>query len=73
MQAREKALANKRLVRKGGDLLADKRKPQVSTFAESAQKLRDFIGTHAIVAYNAAFNLKTFWNFVMVRSILGGT
>ena len=69
MQAREKALANKRLVRKGSDLLADKRNPPVPTFAERAQKLRDFIGTHAIVAYNDAFNLKTFWNFVMGRSL----
>ena len=69
MQAREKALANKRLVREDSDLLADKRKPQVPTFAESAQKLRDFIGTHAIVAYNATFDLKTFWNFEMDRSL----
>ena len=35
-QAREKALANKRLVRDGGDPLADKRKAQVPTFTEAA-------------------------------------
>ena len=36
-QAREQALANKRLVREGGDPLAEKRKAQVPTFAEAAE------------------------------------
>ena len=36
VQAREKALANKRLARQGGDPLAEKRKRAVPTFAEAA-------------------------------------
>ena len=36
-QAREQALANKRLVREGGDPLAEKRKARVPTFAEAAE------------------------------------
>ena len=38
-QAREQALANKRLVREGGDPLAEKRKTKIPTFAEAAAKV----------------------------------
>ncbi len=38
-QAREQALANKRLVREGGDPLARKRKTKIPTFAEAAAKV----------------------------------
>ena len=38
-QAREQALANKRLARQGGDPLAEKRKKAVPTFAEAAAQV----------------------------------
>ena len=38
-QAREKALANKRLARQGGDPLAEKRKRAAPTFAEAAAQV----------------------------------
>lgn len=41
-QARDQALANKRLVREGGDPLAEKRKTKTPTFAEAAAKVIEY-------------------------------
>ena len=67
-EAREKAFANRKLARDGGDPLSEKRRTKsMSTFAQAARKLRDQLSPGWRFPYHAQLWLKSMERHVFPR------